>query len=138
MNEYRFNDLKIGQEETFSYEVTEEKMALFHKLTGDNNPLHMDDSFAREHGFGERVVYGMLTASLISTLAGVYLPGKYCLIQRVDSKFVTPVFIGNVLMVKGTVTELNASVQQAVIKIEVKNQDNQKVVRAVLYVGFLE
>lgn len=138
MNEFCYYDLTIGQKETFVYHVTAEKMELFLKLTGDNNPLHLDTSFAQSHQFHGRVVYGMLTASLISTLAGVYLPGKYCLIQRVDSKFVSPVYIGDYLTVGGEVMELHESVRRAVIKVDIKNQNGEKVVRAVLYVGFLE
>ena len=138
MNEYKFEDLRIGQEESFCFEITAEKMDAFGKLVGDYNPLHSDDFFARKHGFKDRVVYGMLSASLISTFGGVYLPGKYCLIQQIDSKFIVPVYVGDRLVIKGTVKELNKSVRQAVIKIEMKNQMGEKVIRAILYAGFLE
>jgi 3-hydroxybutyryl-CoA dehydratase len=106
-------------------------------LSGDTNPLHTKAEFAREHGFDGRVVYGMLTASLISTLGGVYLPGKYCIIQQVETKFLSPVYIGDELTVKGTVSSLYESVRRAQIKIEMRNQRGQKVVKAVLDVGFL-
>lgn len=138
MKEYRFEDLTEGLEESFTYAVTEERMNLFSMLTGDRNPLHTENVYAAEHGFPNRVVYGMLTASLISTLGGMYLPGKYCLIQEVDTKFVSPVYIGDELLVKGIVRELHESVQQAIIKIEITNQDYKKVVRGTLKVGFLE
>lgn len=138
MNEYKFDDLTIGFEESFQCEVTAEKMEGFKKITGDINLLHNDDNFAYNHGFNGRVVYGMLSASLISTLGGVYLPGKYCLIQQVESKFLSPVYIGDILTVKGIVKELNDSVKQAVIKIEIRNQELKKVVKGVLKVGFLE
>ncbi len=138
MNEYRYKDLSIGQGESFEYKVTTEKMDLFLELSGDNNPLHVDENFAKNHGFESRVVYGMLSSSLISTMGGVYLPGKYCLIQQVESKFLSPIFIGDILTVTGTVLELNDSVQQAVIKIEIRNQKLKKVVKAKLSVGFLE
>ena len=138
MNEYRFKDLVIGQKESFEYIVTEEKMKMFKGLTGDNNPLHTDSEYALQHGFINRVVYGMLSASLISTLGGVYLPGRFCLIQQVECKFTSPVYVGDVLTVKGTVKELNESVQQAVIKVEIRNQKSEKVVRGLLSVGFLE
>lgn len=138
MNTYKFEDLTIGQEESFCYEVTKEKMNIFGELVGDNNPLHKDDFFAQKYGFRERVVYGMLSSSLISTLAGVYLPGKYCIIQQVNCKFIKPVYSGDILVIRGTVKELNKSVGQAVIKVEMRNQMKEKVIRATLYVGFLE
>lgn len=128
----------MDQEESFCYEVTEEKMNIFRALSGDINPLHNDENFAKSHGFSGRVVYGMLSASLISTLGGCYLPGKYCLIQQVESKFLSPVYVGDILSVKGKIKELNDAVRQAVIKIEIRNQDNKKVVKATLRTGFLE
>lgn len=138
MNKYKFKDLFIGMEENFQYEVTEDKMLTFKKLTGDINPLHTNEKFAKEHGFEKRVVYGMLSTSLISTLGGVYLPGWYCLIQQVEVKFLAPVFVGDELSVCGRVSELSDSVQQAIIKVEIKNQKDKRVVRGTLKVGFLE
>lgn len=138
MNEYRFHDLVVGLSEAFEYKVVPDALLTFRTLTGDINPLHNDETFAMNHGYPGRVVYGMLSASLISTLGGVYLPGKYCLIQQVESKFLSPVYIGDVLNIRGTVKELNETVQQAVIKIEMRNQEGTKVLRATLNVGFLE
>lgn len=137
MNAYKFQDLQIGMTESFECTITADMMEEFRRLTGDINPLHNDKQYAIEHGFEDCVVYGMLSASLISTLGGVHLPGKYCLIQQVETKFVKPVFIGDALTVSGTVKELNDTVQQAVIKVEIK-RNAEKVVRGCLKVGFLE
>lgn len=139
INEYKFEDLKIGLEESFQYEVTPEKIERFRELTGDINPLHVNDDFAANYGFTGRVVYGMLSASLISTLGGVYLPGRYCLIQQIEGcKFLSPVYLGDVLTVTGTVKELNESVRQAVIQVSIRNQESKRVLKAILKVGFLE
>lgn len=138
MNTYKFDDLTIGLTEQFTHTVTEAEMDAFRNITGDVNPFHADDEFAKEHGFAEKVVFGMLTASLISTLGGVYLPGKYCLIQQTEIKFVSPVFVGDELTVVGKVDELNETVKRAGIKIEIRNSAGKKVVKAKLYVGFLE
>ena len=67
MNAYKFEDLSIGMEESFSREITEGMMQDFLTMTGDINPLHLDRVYARAEGYEDRVVYGMLTASLIST-----------------------------------------------------------------------
>jgi 3-hydroxybutyryl-CoA dehydratase len=112
-------------------------MDAFEKLSGDVNPLHRDASFAMERGYPGRVVYGMLTASLYSALAGVYLPGKYCLLRSVDSKFLKPVFIGDELTVTGEVAEVHADLGVAAIKAAITNQRGEKVSRAVLQCGFL-
>lgn len=138
MNNYKYQDLKLGQTKGFEYDVTEEKLSMFKCLSGDNNPLHTDDKFAKQHGFSDKVVYGMLTASLISTFGGVYLPGKYCIIQQVEIKFIAPVFVGDRITVLGKIVELNDSVQRAVINIEMRKNNSVKVAKAKLYVGFLE
>lgn len=138
MNRYRYEDLSVGMEERFSATITSEMMTSFHTLSGDPNPLHTDADFARAHGFSDRVVYGMLTASLLSTFGGGYLPGECCLIQGVEVKFVKPVFIGDTLEVRGVVDELHDSVRQAVLKVEMRNQRGEKVLRGVMKVGVLD
>lgn len=103
MNEYTYDeiDLSNNYRASFSVEVTDEMMISFMKLTGDKNPLYIDEGFVASQGYPGRVVYGMLSASLYSTLAGMYLPGKYSLLQRVDTHFHKPVFIGDKLTVLG-------------------------------------
>lgn len=88
MNEYRYTDIEIGAVESFKKVITVEDENNFRRITGDNNPLHSDDEFAVETSAGKyesHVAFGMLTASLLSTLAGVYLPGKYSLIHSIDN-----------------------------------------------------
>ena len=106
MNKYLFNDIEIGHTESFIFELNEEKMHQFLLITNDINPLHNDIEYAKKYGYSEKVVYGMLTASALSTLAGVYLPGEKSLIHSVEIKFVKPVFISTCpLTVTGKVTE---------------------------------
>lgn len=135
MNEYKIRDLYIGQKESFQYDVTEEKMKSFLELTGDVNPLHTDDEYAKSKGHSGRVVYGMLTSSLISTLGGVFLPGKFCLIQGVDVKFAKPVFIGDHLTVTGEVIKVEVDLCYMEVKVTIVNQNGQKVLRGVMKAG---
>lgn len=138
MNNYKFEDLKIGMSESFSLTVTEEMMKSFLDLSGDENPLHNDEEFAKSQGYDSKVVYGLLTTSFISKLVGVLLPGKYCLLQGIDLKFVKPVYVNDVLMVRGTVDELHESVKRLTVKVEVINQDEKKVLKGKVEVGFLK
>ncbi len=138
MNTYHFQDLELGQQERLVYEVTEEKLAAFLQLTGDDNPLHTDDAFAKEMGHPGKVSYGMLSASMISALAGVYLPGKYCLLQQVTSKFAAPVYVGDRVTLTGTVEELNESVGRVVVKVRGINQDGKTVLRGSYSAGFTQ
>ena len=118
MNHYSINDLSIGHKEVFTVEVTTEMFNKFREITDDINPLHNDEDFARNLGHKGRVAFGMLTASFLSTLAGVYLPGERSLIHSVETKFTKPVYIGDVLSISGEVTEINDTVNQIVLKVE--------------------
>ena len=81
MNAYVFEEIAVGLTEGFEVTVTEEMFDRFLDITGDVNPLHNDAAFAQKKGHPARVAFGMLTASFLSTLAGVYLPGKNSLCQ---------------------------------------------------------
>ena len=128
----------MGKKEEFIAEVTQEKMEMFYALTSDDNPLHRNEQFAKQHGYKACVVYGMLTSSFLSTFAGVYLPGEFCLIQSVESKFTKPVYIGDRLTISGVISELHDSVQQAVIKVKIANQNQELVCKAKIKVGVLD
>ena len=135
MNEYTFEEIAIGQKESFTVTVTDEMMESFRKLTGDINPLHNDKDYAISKGHPDRVVYGMLTGSMLSTLAGVYLPGKRSLIQEVKIKFAKPVYVGDELTVEGVVEEKHDSYSLIMIKVTIRNQKGDKVCRARMQVG---
>lgn len=83
------------------------------------------------------LVYGLLVSSFYSTLAGVYLPGKYCLLHKVETQFCSPVFIGDELKISGKIIEKNDNFKQITIKAEVRNQDGKKVNRAKIIAGIL-
>ena len=138
MNEYKFEDLKIGLTESFEVVVTQQMMNDFLNISGDNNPLHVDEEFAKKQGYDNKVVYGLLTTSFISKLVGVLLPGKYCLLQGIETKYLRPVYVGDTLTVTGTIDELHESVKRASVKVVIVNQDNKKILRGKVELGFLE
>lgn len=70
MQEYTIGDLRPGMRASFSRTITAEMQQKFYDISGDENPLHTDVDYARKRGFQDCVVYGMLTASLLSTLGG--------------------------------------------------------------------
>ncbi len=139
MNSYSFDELDIGLEGSFQVTITEEMMSDFLKITGDVNPLHNDENFAKGKGFDSKVVYGMLTASFFSTLAGVYIPGEKCLIEEVNYKFTKPVYIGDELTVSGKIAERDERVKQLILKVRIKRKsDDATVIRGSMTVGVLE
>ncbi len=138
MNYYTFEELEVGMKESFTVTVTETMMEAFKNLSGDVNPLHCDESYATRSGFPGRVVYGMLTASFYSTMAGVYLPGEKAILQGVDSKFRSPVYIGDTLTVTGKIAEKNDTFRLITVKAEITNQHGKKVSKATIQVGVRE
>lgn len=129
MNSYTFDDIQPGQNAQFEVVITADKMDLFRALSGDVSPIHLDAEYAKTRGYEGRVVYGMLVASFFSTLAGTYLPGEHCLLHSVNSKFVKPVFIGDVLTISGTVTEKHELFKEITIKTKITNQHEKTVCR---------
>ena len=134
MKEYKFADISVGMKESFEKEITPEMEKAFRDISGDDNPLHRDDAYAQETGNGKfprHVVFGMLTASFYSTMAGMYLPGKYSLIHSFDEiSFLKPVFVGDRLTITGEVTEKEDGMGLIRLKVVVRNQKNQIVSRA--------
>ena len=136
MNRYRFEEIYEGLTESFQVTVTQDMLDTFYKMTGDGNPMHRDVEYARKRGYNGQIVYGMLTASFISTLAGEYLPGEHSLIHRVELEFPAPVYPGDKLEVSGTVTEILSRFRTIILKVTIRNQDQKKVCRGKLQVGF--
>ncbi|MCR5486053.1 MAG: MaoC family dehydratase [Lachnospiraceae bacterium] len=134
MNAYTYEEMEVGRKESFTVQVTEADMDAFRAVTGDGNPLHADDGFARDKGYEGKVAFGMLTASYLSTLAGVYLPGERSLIQSVETKFLKPVYPGDTLSVSGEITEKNDTYSLIFVKAEIRNQKGEKVLRGKLQI----
>ena len=138
MNCFYYEELAVDQKATFSKNVTNEMMDAFRAITGDENPLHTDKDYAQSAGYSDRIVFGMLSAALLSTLAGVYLPGKYSLIQTVEVEFASPVFVGDTLTVEGVVTNKYDEFKVIKLKVTVFNQHGEKVCRGKMRVGVLK
>lgn len=137
MNDYTYEQIILGQKEQFEVTVTDSMMEQFMMLSGDINPLHVDRAYAAAHGFPDRVVYGLLTSSFYSTLAGVYLPGKRCLLYGLDVALRKPVFVGERLTVCGIVSEKNDTFRMITLKVHIMNQTGEKVSKGQLTVGFV-
>lgn len=138
MNEYKFDSIVIDQRAEFKIKITSLMLDMFKDITGDVNPMHTDDSYAKEQGYESRIAYGMLTASFYSTLVGVYLPGKYCIFQECKTSFNKPVYVNDVLCITGEVTEIHEVLKRITIKAVIRNQRNEKVSKATLVVGTYE
>lgn len=138
MNKYTMSDITQGLKESFEVTITKEMMDSFKAITGDVNPLHTDEDFAKANNYPDKVVYGMLTSSFLSTLAGVYLPGENSLIREVEVKMKKAVFVGDRLTITGEVTDVNKDFNIFEMKVTIINQDGEKVLRGKMQMGVLK
>ena len=103
---YCFEDLQLGMEASFQKTVTEADIITFATVSGDKNPVHLDASYAARTMFKERIAHGMLTASYISAVFGMEMPGPGAIYISQTLNFRAPVKIGDVVTAKVKVVEL--------------------------------
>lgn len=103
---YCFEDLAVGMRETYLKTVMDSDVIGFAQISGDHNPIHLSEHFAARTRFGGRIAHGLYTASLISAILGMRLPGPGAVYLSQTLKFKAPVRIGDVIEVAVEVVEL--------------------------------
>ena len=103
---YYFEDLAVGMRETLMKTVMNSYVVGFANLSGDHNPIHLSDHFARKTRFGGRIAHGLYTASLISAILGTRLPGPGAVYLHQTLNFKGPVKIGDVVLISVEVIEM--------------------------------
>ena len=126
--EYSFDEIEVGLKHNFEVIIDEELEENFAKISGDFNPLHMDEKYAKETEFGKRVCHGMLLASFFSRLVGMYLPGKNALYFSQNLNFVGPCFIGDKISVQGEVIDKSEATRIIKLKTIIKNQEEKSLI----------
>lgn len=109
---YLFEDLAEGMSASFEKRITNDDIVRFAEVTGDTNPLHLDDDFARESIFGGRIAHGMLTASLFSAILGTRMPGPGCIYMSQSIRFRAPVRPGELAVATVTVKRIDGKKQR--------------------------
>ncbi len=127
--ERTYESIQVGEEAAFSRVIADSCVAAFAELTGDYNPLHMDERYAAGTEFGQRVVHGMLIASFFSTLVGMYLPGRRALFLGQDVQFAIPVKVGERVTFRGRVRRKTDSVRLLDLDTRAFNNAGEEVVR---------
>ena len=105
---YFLEDLELGMSKVFAKTITEADLLLFAGVSGDTNPLHLDEEFASRTMFESRIAHGMLTASLVSTVLGTRLPGPGAVYINQSLRFLAPVRIGDTVVARASVKALEA------------------------------
>ena len=111
-----FEDLSVGQTAVFAKTVSVADIASFAGVSGDFNPVHINEEYASQTMFKGRIAHGMLSAAFISTVFGTKLPGPGCIYMSQNLRFKAPVKIGDTVVARVEVTELNAEKKRASFK----------------------
>jgi len=101
-----YEDLKVGQSATMEKTVTEQDVQAFGQATGDMNPVHFDEEYAKNTVFRGRVAHGVLSIGFISAVLGTKLPGEGTIFVSAKFEFKAPVRIGDTVVTTGTVKEI--------------------------------
>ncbi len=118
-----FEDLSVGMQETHLKTVKKEDVIGFAELSGDHNPIHLSEHFARKTRFGGRIVHGLYTASLISAVIGMRLPGPGSVYVSQSLNFRGPVKIGDIVAISVEVVELTEKGRRVRLHCECKVAD---------------
>jgi 3-hydroxybutyryl-CoA dehydratase len=126
--EKSYADIYVGDKAEVVKTITEEDIVAFAELTGDVNPIHLNEEFAQKTFFKGRIVHGMLTASFISTVLGTQLPGTNTIYLSQNVKFKAPVKIGDTITAIAEVIEKRDDKKLIKLRTNIVNQDQKVVV----------
>src|SRR5215217_6313514 len=121
--------LKVGETAEITKKIEQQDIDAFANVTGDHNPVHVDEEFAKTTRFGRRIAHGMLTASLISAVLANKLPGEGSVYLGQTLQFVAPVFPGDEITARVTVKQVRED--KPIVKLETicVNQREEIVIR---------
>ena len=124
LSDLTFEQIKINQTKEFKITITELMIDKFSELSGDFSPIHMNENFAKSKKFNGRVVHGMLLASFLSRMVGMYLPGKHALYTSQSLEFHNPCFINDEITISSKVIDKSESTK--IIKIKTTISDKSQ------------
>lgn len=132
------DDFQPGQQASFTKTFTDEDLQRFIEITGDVNPLHVDDAFAASTPFGRRIVHGMLTASLFSTMVGMLIPGRGAIYRSQTLTFLRPVYVGDTVTAHFVVRTVDRAKHRLTIDAWIESDaTHERVVEGVCEAGLL-
>ena len=118
----------MGQTACTAKTITESDIYQFAGITGDMNPMHINAQYAEASRFGGRIAHGMLSAGLISAVLGMQLPGPGSIYLGQQLKFLAPVYPGDTVTARVTITDIDREKNRAVLDTECINQKGVKVI----------
>ena len=121
--------IKVGDSASITKSFSDEDVRKFAEISGDKNPVHLDDEYAAQTQFKKRLVHGMLTAGLISAVVGTELPGEGSIYLSQSINFQAPVFIGDTITATVTVIKIREGKPIITLETICKNQDDLVVIK---------
>jgi len=131
-------NFKVGTEKFIEKKITKELVLLYAELSGDNNPLHVDEIYAASTELKTPVAHGMLLNSFVSQLIGMELPGKGALWLSQTVNFEAPVRYGDNIKIKGKITHITQGGNLLTLQIEAINQNKTRVLSGTANVKLLK
>ena len=123
----KITDIKIGDTAYFAKTISESDVNMYAGVTGDVNPMIVDEEFAKKTKYGRRIAHGMLIASFFSNIVGTKLPGPGTMHKSYKVRFLKPVFIGDSIETKVEVVQVCTDTNTVEVQVECINQDGEKV-----------
>ncbi len=128
-------EMKIGQTSEVNRSFSGENVDLFSTLSGDVNPVHLNEDFAKTTMFGGRIVHGALLSSVFSSIFANNLPGPGCIYLKSESKFLKPVFLNESVNFKVEITDILAEKKRVIFKTTAVSRNQECIVgTAELYI----
>ncbi len=118
-------DINIGDRFTSSRVVTDELIRKFAEVSGDHNPIHLDEEFAKATRFGKRIAYGMLSGAFISAVLGNEFRERKIVYLSQTMRFVAPVFIGDTITTTGVVKAIREEKGIVTLETTCRNQNDE-------------
>lgn len=107
LNSYKIEEIEIGMEVSYSQTITDSDVKAFSGISGDKNPVHMDEEYASKSRYKRRIAHGMMSAGYFSALFGTKLPGEGCVYVSQSLNFKRPVYIGDTIIAIIIVKEID-------------------------------
>lgn len=120
-------EIQVGDTASMSKRISDEDVRTFADISGDRNPVHLDDEFAATTFFKKRIAHGALSGALISAVLGMVMPGPGTIYLSQSMNFKAPVYIDDEITARLEVTAYRADKRIATVKTEVFNQDDKLV-----------
>ncbi|MGB9820418.1 MAG: MaoC family dehydratase [Pseudothermotoga sp.] len=131
-----FSNFQMGQSYSERFLITEKMVKEFSELTGDKNPVHLDEDYARSTRFGKRICHGMLAASFISKVLGMNFPGPGTILVKQQLKYRSPVYIDEWIEVQVRIAQVIPDRKRLVLDTNVLKEDGTIAIEGICEVLF--